>query len=116
MSQEQTAQPILYMAPTSTRDIAVSFVYTLSGDELLTGTPTVTISTGGPTISGAAINSALLKIQTPDTPHYAQAGQAITFRATASGVSVATYTVTMSCATVGGQLITGCALIVVQSS
>jgi hypothetical protein len=123
MSLEQTAQPTFYMTPTSTRDLAVSFVGTLSGSELLTGTPTVTISTGGPTISGAAVNTSTLKIETPPSagqnvppPHHAKAGQAVVFRATASGTAAASYTVSMSCATVGGQVITGYATIVVQGS
>jgi hypothetical protein len=116
MSQEQTAQPTFYMAPTSTRDLAVSFVKTLSGSELLTGTPTVTISASGPAISGATLNTSTLKIEDPNGEHYAQPGQAVMFRATASGVTPATYTVTITCATVGGQSIVGYATIVVQSS
>lgn len=115
MSQEQTAQPIFYMAPTCTRDIAVSFVNTLAGDELLTGTPTVTIS-GGPTISGQGLNASTIKIEDPCKPHYALAGQAVVFRATASAATPGTYTVTITAATVGGQSIVGYATIVVQSS
>ena len=116
MSQEQTAQPIFYMAPTSTRDLAVSFVKTLVNGELLTGAPTLSISSGGPTISGATINSGTLKIETPNDAHHAKAGQAVMFRATAVGVALGTYTVTMNCPTVGGQAIPGFATIVVQSS
>jgi hypothetical protein len=115
MAQEQTAQPIFYMAPTSTRDLAVSFVKTLVAGELLMGTPTVTIS-GGPTISGQALNSSTLKIEAPGDMHHAKAGQAVLFRATASSTTPGTYTVTMSCATTGGQVIPGYATIVVQAS
>lgn len=115
MSLEQTAQPIFYMAPTSTRDLAVSFIDTLVAGELLTGTPTVTIS-GGPTISGASLNTSTLKVEDPNRPHYAKAGQAVTFRATASATAPGTYTITLSCATTGGQVITGYATIVVQAS
>ena len=116
MSQEQTAQPTFYMAPTCTRDLAVSFVKTLVSGELLTGTPTVTISSGGPTISGASVNSAALQVEDPSTPHYALAGQAVTFRATASTITPGTYTVTITCATSGGQVMPGYATIVVQGS
>ena len=115
MSQEQTAQPTFYMAPTSTRDIAVSFVRTLVAGELLTGTPTVTIS-GGPTLSNKTVNSSTLLIEAPNDKHYAIAGQAVLFRATASAVAAGTYTVTITCATVGGQSIPGYATIVVQAS
>lgn len=116
MSQEQTAQPTFYMAPTCTRDIAVSFKDTLVAGELLTGTPTVTISAGGPTISAAQVNSSVLRIEAPGREHHALAGQAVLFRATASAVSAATYTVTITCATTGGQTIPGYATIVVQAS
>jgi len=116
MSQEQTAQPEFFMAPTSTRDVAVSFVPVLAGDDLLTGTPTVTIGAGGPTISGPAVNSGVLKIETPGAEHYAKPGQAIVFRATASAVAPGTYTVTILCSTVNGQAIPGYATIVVQAS
>lgn len=115
MSLEQTAQPVFYMAPTSTRDIAISFVKTLVRGELLTGTPTVTIS-GGPTISGQAINSDTLRIEAPGDEHYAAAGQAVEFRATAAAVTPGTYTVTMRATTTGGQVIPGYATIVVQAS
>ena len=115
MSQEQTAQPTFYMAPTCVRDIAVSFVDTLVVGELLTGTPTVTIS-GGPTLSSKSVNTSTLKIETPSKQHHALAGQAVLFRATASGVAAGTYTVTITCATTGGQTIPGYATIVVQAS
>src|SRR5678816_3354912 len=105
MSQEQTAQPVFYMAPTCTRDIAVSFVPTLVAGNLLTGTPTVTIGAGGPTISAAAVNSAVLKIEEPNKPHYALAGQAVLFRATASTLTPGTYTVTIRCGATSGESI-----------
>jgi hypothetical protein len=115
MSLEQTAQPTFYMAPTSTRDLAVSFVKTLVAGELLTGTPTVTIS-GGPTISAPTVNSAVRKIEAPDGEHWAAAGQAVLFRATASAATPGSYTVTIRASTVGGQVIPGYAIIVVQAS
>jgi hypothetical protein len=116
MSGQQTADPVFYMTPNSTRDMAISFRNVLTGSERLTGTPTLAISAGGPTLSSPAVNAATLKIETPDDPHYALAGQAVTFRATASGTAAATYTVTVTCGTVGGQSIQGYATIVVQTS
>lgn len=111
-----TAQPTIYMTPTCIRDITVSFVGQLAGSELLTGTPTLAISGGGPTLSSPAVNSGVLKIETPDTPHHAKAGQAVTFRATASGTSAATYTATVTVSTVGGQSLQEFVTIVVSSS
>ena len=52
--------PVVYSG--ETRNGACSFANLLDSDELLTGTPTVTPSPAGPTISNVAVNTSTLTI------------------------------------------------------
>lgn len=111
-----TAQPTIYMTPNETRNIALSFVGKLTEDDLLTGTPTLAISAGGPSLGNGTINSSTLHMQIPDNEHYAKPSQAVMFRATASATSAATYTATITCSTTGGQILQEFVTIVVSTS
>ncbi len=115
MSTVLTAQPTIYLAPTCIRNVAVSFVADLTAGELLTGTPTVTIS-GGASVSNKTINAATMLMEIPDNKHYAKAGQAVTFTLTAASATPGPYTVTITCPTVGGQVLPAYLTIVVSAS
>ena len=113
-----TCQGQLTMSPNNTRNFTVSFVGQLEIGDLLTGTPTLAITSGGPTLSAAAVTTATKRIEMEDPAkdHWAKAGQAVTFTAQSSGTAAATYTVTVTCATTGGQSLQGFVSLVVASS
>jgi len=64
------------------RNCAVSFANKLDPGELLTGTPTVTSTPSGPTISGAAVNTAAKTINGVSVP----IGMAVQFKVTGGTV------------------------------
>ncbi len=106
MSSVLTAQPAIYMTPDETRNIAVSFVGKLTIGDLLTGTPTVSVSGGSNlAVNTPAVNSGTIKMEIPDNEHYAIAGQAVTFKAVGTSATVAVYTVKVTCSTTGGQVL-----------
>lgn len=75
------------------RNAAISFVGKLDTDELLTGTPTVTATTGI-TIASASRNSTTMTIDGGT----ALASQAVTFRVS-GGTAGSRYTITATCGT-----------------
>jgi hypothetical protein len=102
MSLENTAQPTLYKTPAAKRNVTVSFVNELEDGDLLTGTPTITVSPSGPTLSAAIVNTASKHIEIPDKEHWAKPGQAVQF-SVAGGTAAVTYTISVQCNTEGGQ-------------
>lgn len=75
------------------RNAAISFVGKLDSDELLSGTPTVTATTGI-TIASASRNSTTMTIDGESV----LASQAVTFRVS-GGTAGSSYTITATCAT-----------------
>lgn len=106
MTTPLTAQPTLYKTPGSVLPVAASFVAELTGDDVLTGTPTVTVSPAGPIVSAAQINSAALEIEIEGNKHWAQAGQAVQCLVAGGSVngdgSAQTYTLLVTVSSVGG--------------
>ena len=75
------------------RNAAISYVGKLDTDELLTGTPTVTATTGV-TIASASRNSTTMTIDGASV----LANQAVTFRVS-GGTAGSSYTITSTCGT-----------------
>lgn len=98
------AQPTLTKTTTDVLPILASFAKDLTRGDLLTGTPTVAVSPSGPTLSSASINSTAKAVELPDggIDHTAKAGQAVEFTMS-GGTDGQAYTVTVTCATVGGR-------------
>lgn len=86
----------------------VSFSGELPASETLSGTPTVTVSPTGPTLSNKAVNTGAVTLDGVSVP----AGEAVTFTVTVGGsVAPGSYTITATCATTGGQtLVASCPL------
>lgn len=80
------------VTPTEVNGIAVDFRGLLRQGELLTGTPTITVS--GPTTSSPAVNTGPLVINGQNV----EAGKAVTFTIT-GGVDGTDYTVKVACGT-----------------
>ena len=101
MSTTVTARPsVHYKHPSAVRNIAVSFAEELDEGEVITGTPTVSVSPSGPTLSAAAATTTVRKINGVTV----EAGRAVTF--TASGGSDGVdYVITVTAATSGSQTI-----------
>lgn len=99
-----TPQPTLLKRPSDVSPIAVSFKDDLTIGDLLTGTPTVTVSPSGPTLSAAAVNTITLPIELPNKSiaHYAKAGQAVTFTMSGGTVNI-DYVVSVTVSTTGGR-------------
>lgn len=116
MATVLTAQPAIYMTPNETRNIACSFKDKLTSDDLLTGTPTLSITSSGPTLSLPAVNGANIEMEIPGNEHTATPGQAVTFRAAASTTTASTYTATVRCSTTGGQVLEEFVTIIVSVS
>jgi hypothetical protein len=76
------------------RNAAVSFVGKLDSGELLTGTPTVTVSPSGPTLSNKAVNTAQLTIDGQTVA----IGQAVQF-SVSGGTAGTSYVITVQCGT-----------------
>lgn len=74
-----------------TRNAAVSFAGLLDSDELLSGTPTTSVSPSGPTITGHAVSTTELTISGEATP----IGQAVEM-AIAGGTAGVVYAVTVT--------------------
>jgi len=88
------AKQVYEMGSGETRLVSVDYRGKLDTGELLTGTPTVTISPSGPTISNEAVNTAALTI----AGETVAIGQAVQFKIT--GVTAGTtYTITTKCGT-----------------
>lgn len=81
-------------AVSEVRNVAYDFTPLLDEGESLTGTPTVTITPSGPTVSNAAVNVAALTI----LGETVAIGKAVQFRVS-GGSSGVTYTFTISVAT-----------------
>jgi hypothetical protein len=97
-----TAQPQLTKTPTDLLPIVASFVGELTSGDLLTGTPSVAVSPSGPTLSAASVNASAILMDIEDNKHYAQPGQAVQFTMS-GGTAGTTYTVAVTCSTVGGR-------------
>ena len=78
----------------ATRNVQVGFLDKLDSGELLSGTPTVTVSPTGPTISNVGRNTTALTI---DGESHA-INQAVTYTIT-GGTAGVEYTYTVTCAT-----------------
>lgn len=89
-----TAKQRPSMAVSAVRNGAVGFKEELDSGELLTGTPTVTVSPTGPTISNVAVSTAALTI---DGESHA-IGEAVQFKVLGVTARV-TYTFTVTCGT-----------------
>lgn len=83
-----------------TRNVGVSLSGCLEDDETLTGTPTVTASPSGLTISGEAVSASVAEIEGVNVP----AGEAVLF-AVSGGTSGQAYTFTITATTSEGQTI-----------
>lgn len=77
-----------------TRNGKVSFTDILDTGEVLTGTPTVTVSPSGPTISNAAVNTSAVTVDGESVA----IGHAVTFKVT-GGTAGTTYTLTVTAST-----------------
>lgn len=82
------------IAAGETRIVSVDYRGKLDSGELLTGTPTVTISPSGPTISNESVNAAALTINGETVA----IGQAVQFKITGVTAGV-TYNITTVCST-----------------
>jgi hypothetical protein len=69
----------------------------LTPDEILTGTPTIAVGTGGPAVVAGtpAVNAAALRIDGVTVP----IAKAVTFRLNAGGVAVGDYSLTITVGT-----------------
>jgi hypothetical protein len=76
----------------------VDFTKLLAAGEVLNGTPGISVTPSGPTVSGAAVNSQPF---TNDDGATVAAGAGVQFRA-AGGVSPTDYTLTVTCGTTAG--------------
>lgn len=96
MSASNTAPQIPSKPTTAVRNAAVSFVGQLDENELLTGTPTVTVlpATGAPTIGSIVVSTATRTINGEQVP----AGKAVQFTVT-GGTANVKYTFTVTCGT-----------------
>ena len=101
-----TAPQIGVITPDETRNVSVSFINRLDSGELLTGTPTVTASPSGPTISTPVVNDSTLTIN--GRSHLA--GQAVRF-SIADCTSGETYQLTVTANTTGDQVLQGIVIV-----
>lgn len=86
------ATKVREQSPNETRNHAIDFSPKLETAELLTGTPTVTISPSGPTLSNKQVNGSTVTIN----GNTCIAGKAVLF--TASGLTLGeNYTITATC-------------------
>lgn len=98
MATPLTATPVQYKTPTEVLGVSVDMRSKLRQGELLTGTPTITVT--GPTASSPAVSTSPLLIN-GDT---VEAGKAVTF--TVSGGSAnTTYSIHVSCGTSASQTV-----------
>ena len=89
-----TSPEIRFITSGETRNVAVDMTGKLDSGETLTGTPTVTVSPTGPTLSNKAVNTSTLVINGSSVT----AGYAIQFKIT--GATAGTlYTITCTCGT-----------------
>jgi Flp pilus assembly protein TadG len=115
MSTAVTAQPTLTKTPGDVLPIVASFVKELANGDTLTGTPTVSVSPAGPTLSAASVNNATLQVEIEGNKHFALMGQAVQFTMS-GGSDGTTYTVTVTVSTTGGRTFSQRPIIVVVSS
>jgi len=95
---ELNAQQHHEKSRTEKRNVTVDYRGKLDSGELLTGTPTVSATPAGLTLSSPQINTATLTVNEESVA----AGQAVQFKA--SGGAVGTrYTITVKCDTTGDQ-------------
>ena len=93
-----TCPQVYCKTPTEVRGVAVDMRGVLTQDEVLTGTPTITVS--GPSTSAAVVTTTVQTINKASV----DVGQAITF--TISGGSDATdYSIKVSCSTSASQTV-----------
>ncbi len=98
-------------APTAVRNVAVNFTDWLDQGEIITGTPTVSVSPSGPTLSAASAN-AWRRIVDGRT---CQPGTVVAFTVS-GGTAGVTYVVTITASTSGSQTLVGYVTVVVASS
>lgn len=84
-----------YKTPNETLNAAVSFKRRLAVGEKLTGTPVVTISPSGPTLSSKAVNTSAITLESGTV---CDIGQAVQFSVT-GGTADTKYTITAQCGT-----------------
>lgn len=99
--------------PDAVKNAAVSFASELEGAEVLTGTPTVTATPSGLTISNARVNTAAITIDGASVA----IGNAVQFRVS-GGTSGITYEIKVSCETDSSPaqtLVAECVLIVLDT-
>lgn len=95
--------------PDETRRATMSFRHKLTNGDSLTGTPTVTSTPSGPTISNVAVTSAAIEGDYIN----ASASEAVQFTI-AGGVDGTTYRLKVACNTAGGEVLVGLADITVE--
>lgn len=98
-------------APTAVRNIAVNFTDWLDQGEVITGTPTVSVSPSGVTLSAASVNTGRRVVDN----RACQPGTVVTFTAS-SGSAGTTYTITVTASTSGSQTLVGYVTLIVASS
>ena len=90
----KTARERLKITANETRNVAINCIGELDASETLTGTPTITVSPTGPTLSNKAVNTSTLTIAGVSCT----AGQALQCKITGCTAGY-TYTITASCGT-----------------
>ena len=99
------AQPELTKTPGEVLPILSSFFKDLTYGDMLTGTPTVSVSPAGPTLSAASLNTIKKRVELPDgsVDHWVNPSQAVEFTMSA-GTNGVTYTVKVTVNSVGGRV------------
>lgn len=115
---ENTAQEIPALASGATRNARVSFVGQLDEGELLSGTPTVTVSPTGGNPAHVAVSSPAVTTETKTiNGEQVPAGKAVTFRALAgTTIRLYTFTITITTNSTPAQTLVGYARIRVKAA
>ena len=109
MSSALTCQQTYYKTPTEVRNVQVDMQGVLRQGEVLTGTPTITVT--GPTASSPVVTSTLTLMNGQTV----EAGKGITFTIS-GGTDGTTYAIKVSCGTSSSETVeTYCTLIVATS-
>lgn len=93
----------------SVRNIAIDCSKALDSGELMTGTPTITVSPAGVTLSNKAISSETLSVLSRDV------GAGLVATCTATCTDTGTYTITVQADTDASQTIIGKVSLVVEA-
>ncbi|MBP6772727.1 MAG: hypothetical protein KA154_06970 [Gemmatimonadaceae bacterium] len=98
------AREIREITTDEVRVVSVSFLGKLDSGELLSGTPTITAEAGsGLTLSNKTVNSEAITIN--GVAH--AIGQAVQFKATATGATAGEWTIDIACGADNGQTVFG---------